>query len=331
MSDFADLVRKINEIDAGQQTSRKKTKSTSKSSTDTNTAAMADILNKINNNGNPYVPIQENKLGFSDLDKLGKDNASKVDMEARRQGSADMEPGKADELRYKIAKKMGLVETFNQIDEAKKKEAKEAELTMQDRFAQFLKAEKSAGSDIDTIKANVEEGVAEYELADKGFKKILEMINMLEKMVKENGVLEKRLIAAAGMDTARLQPLADMRQALSDAYDACEDAYQDAMGDFVVGEEKEKVKEDARLDKMLDKRKPTKVIEPQMDVNLYASEMMTSGMDKEGVINSIKQFVKKEMGVAKMRQVKDLDDKIMSAMMSKDDYTFEEMINDLTM
>ena len=32
-----------------------------------------------------------------------------------------------------------------------------------------------------------------------------------------------------------------------------------------------------------------------------------------------------------MRQVKDLDDKIMSAMMSKDDYTFEEMINDLTM
>ena len=51
MSDFADLVRKINEIDAGQQTSRKKTKSTSKSSTDSNTAAMADILNKINNNG----------------------------------------------------------------------------------------------------------------------------------------------------------------------------------------------------------------------------------------------------------------------------------------
>lgn len=238
MSDFAELVKRMNEIEAGQQVSKKKTSDApSNESSDPNTAAMADILHKIHNQGN--TPVQENRLGFKDLDKLGKDNASKVDMEARRQGSADMEPGDADQLRYKIAKKMGLVETFNQIDEAKKKEAKEAELTMQDRFAQFLKAEKTAGADIDTMKADIEEGVAEYELADKGFKKILEMINMLEKMVKENGTLEKRLVAAAGMDTARLQPLATMRQALSDAYDACEDAYQDAMGDFVVGEEKE--------------------------------------------------------------------------------------------
>mgnify|MGYP000096963024 FL=1 len=53
-------------------------------------------------------------------------------------------------------------------------------------------------------------------------------------MVRENGFLEKKLVDAAGMDTARLQPLAEMRQALSDAYDACEDAYQDAMGDFVA-------------------------------------------------------------------------------------------------
>ena len=54
--------------------------------------------------------IEENRMGFSDLEKLGKENASKVDHEARRQGSADMEPGDADQLRYQIAKKMGLVE-----------------------------------------------------------------------------------------------------------------------------------------------------------------------------------------------------------------------------
>ena len=55
--------------------------------------------------------IKENRLGFKDIEKFGKENASKIDMEARRRGSAKMEPGKADELRYKIAKEMGLVES----------------------------------------------------------------------------------------------------------------------------------------------------------------------------------------------------------------------------
>jgi len=55
--------------------------------------------------------LEENRLGFSDIEKFGKEMASKIDMEARRRGSADMEPGKADELRYKIAKEMGLVES----------------------------------------------------------------------------------------------------------------------------------------------------------------------------------------------------------------------------
>ena len=54
--------------------------------------------------------IEEDRMGFSDLEKLGKEDASKVDMEARRRGSADMEPGDADKLRYEIAKEMGLVE-----------------------------------------------------------------------------------------------------------------------------------------------------------------------------------------------------------------------------
>lgn len=152
------------------------------------------------------------------------------------------------EMKTEVGATKDLLSKFNEIQdanpyepvvaEAKVKE-EEVEETMQDRFARFLKAERTAGADISTMNTNVEEGVAEYELADKGFKKILEMINMLEKMVKENGTLEKRLVAAAGMDTARLAPLATMRQALSDAYDACEDAYQDAMGDFVVTDSKE--------------------------------------------------------------------------------------------
>ena len=82
------------------------------------------------------------------------------------------------------------------------------------------------------------EKVIAYQQADEGFKKLLKTINSLEKMVRENGFLEKKLVDAAGMDTARLQPLAEMRQALSDAYDACEDAYQESMGDFVATESK---------------------------------------------------------------------------------------------
>lgn len=70
--------------------------------------------------------VTEGRMGFSDLAKLGMDNAALVDIEARRQGSADMEPGKADELRYKIAKKMGLVESV-QINEG---EVESAELVL---------------------------------------------------------------------------------------------------------------------------------------------------------------------------------------------------------
>ena len=61
--------------------------------------------------------VEEGRLGFSDIEKFGKEIASKIDMEARRRGSADMEPGDADELRYKIAKEMGLVEKEETIDE----------------------------------------------------------------------------------------------------------------------------------------------------------------------------------------------------------------------
>ena len=53
----------------------------------------------------------ENRLGFSDLDKFPRAIADRIDIEARRRGSADMSPGDADRLRYMIAKAMGLVES----------------------------------------------------------------------------------------------------------------------------------------------------------------------------------------------------------------------------
>ena len=55
--------------------------------------------------------IVEGRLGFRDLEMFGSEIASRIDQEARRRGSADMEPGDADELRYMIAREMGLVES----------------------------------------------------------------------------------------------------------------------------------------------------------------------------------------------------------------------------
>lgn len=222
--DFAQLVAKMNEIDSGKTAPTKKASANNQTvHEDPNTQAMADILHKIHNQG---TTVSENRMGFKDLEKLGKDNASKVDQEARRQGSADMEPGDADELRYKVAKKMGLVETLKKVEEAKKVAEEEATETMQDRFAKFLKSEREAGTAVEEMKQGLEEASAEYEYADRAFSKMSETINTLEKMCREGGMLEQKIIQAGGDATA----LSDMREALSSAYEACEASHYHAMG-----------------------------------------------------------------------------------------------------
>ena len=82
--------------------------------------------------------LSEGRLGFKDLEKLGAANASKVDQEARRQGSADMEPGDADQLRYRIAKKMGLVESVITEGEVENAELVLAAKDMVDRVQGML-------------------------------------------------------------------------------------------------------------------------------------------------------------------------------------------------
>jgi len=115
----------------------------------------------------------------------------------------------------------------DRVFEAKKDEVEiDVEETMQDRFAKFLKAERQSGVAVEEMKSLIDEGTAEYEYADRAFSKIAETINTLEKMVSEGGMLERK-IAQAGGDPAAL---ADMRQALSDAYEAYEIAHQDALG-----------------------------------------------------------------------------------------------------
>lgn len=145
--------------------------------------------------------------------------------------------------------------------------------------------------------------------------------NQIRIIIKEIAKLNEKINELGDMDNG-------------DLTDQLSTMYKYIQGLYAVASRAQKivpVYEDERLDKMLAKRKPTRIIEPQMDVNIYAKEMMSGGMDKEGVINSIKQFVRREIGIARMRKIKNLDTIIMSAMAKQDDYTFEDMIRRLTM
>jgi len=175
MSDFAELVRKINAIDSGKPVSKKNIKAPTVSENPT-------TLHQIHNRG-AKIPTVLNE-------------------------------------------KKSLVKTFKKIEEAKKVAEQEATETMQDRFAKFLKAEREAGSEVEEMKQGLEEASAEYEYADKAFSRMSETINTLEKMVREGGMLEKKIAQAGGDATA----LIDMREALSSAYEACEASHYHAMG-----------------------------------------------------------------------------------------------------
>ena len=142
--------------------------------------------------------------------------------------------------REEIAETASLLNKFNAIQGENpykpvvaEAEEVDVEETMQDRFAKFMKAERSAGVEVDEMKSMIDEGTAEYEYADRAFNKMAETINMLEKMVREGGMLETK-IAQAGGDIAALS---DMREALSSAYDASETAHYDALGSAKDGME----------------------------------------------------------------------------------------------
>jgi hypothetical protein len=102
----------------------------------------------------------------------------------------------------------------------------EVEETMQDRFAKFMKAERAAGSDIDSMKSMIDEGTAEYEYADRAFTKMSETMDMLNSMVAEGGMLGRKINEAGGDATA----LEEVAQALNVAREALTRAHSDALG-----------------------------------------------------------------------------------------------------
>ena len=127
-----------------------------------------------------------------------------------------------------------LLTKFNEIQDANPYEPVETvveaeedvEETMQDRFAKFMKAERSLGTDVDTIKNTIDEGTAEYEYADKAFSKMGELIETMQKMVSEGGMLGRKINEAGGDASA----LVEMQEALNVATEALKRAHNDALG-----------------------------------------------------------------------------------------------------
>ena len=67
--------------------------------------------------GEAMESVKEGRMGYRDADKLGRENASKIDNILRRKVAdmgkdiRDVMPGDLDEMRYEIAKQLGLVES----------------------------------------------------------------------------------------------------------------------------------------------------------------------------------------------------------------------------
>ena len=137
------------------------------------------------------------------------------------------------EMKTEIGATKDLLSKFNEIQDANPytpvvAEAKEEEVeeTMQDRFAKFMKAERSLGTEVDAIKTTIDEGTAEYEYADKAFSKMGELIEAMQKMVSEGGMLGRKINEAGGDASA----LVEMQQALNVATEALNRAHNDALG-----------------------------------------------------------------------------------------------------
>ena len=145
------------------------------------------------------------------------------------------------QIKTEVGATKDLLTKFNEIQDANPYEPvveakdEEVEETMQDRFAKFMKAERTSGADVETIKNTIDEGTAEYEYADKAFSKMSELIEAMQKMVSEGGMLGRKINEAGGDASA----LVEMQQALNVATEALKRAHHDALGIAVKTSEEE--------------------------------------------------------------------------------------------
>ena len=249
--------------------------------------------------------MRESRMGFSDIEKLGKENASKIDMEARRRGSADMEPGDADKLRYKIAKEMGLVEaeehTYTVVHAKHGKEEVKAKTSYEaaKKYAEMKKLKGTSGVD---AHLHTEESVAIEEGAMDTIKKIVaDKQNMPVKF--DDGQMKVDLFTAS---------------AVSQVYDKVNDANKEKIdnmlktkagmlkiADFALGAMKEgkignvaKLGAEYAISKGMDKRKAVGMARTASNIGDKIGGAMQKGKGGLNLAKKAVNFVKGQIGQA---------------------------------
>ena len=171
--------------------------------------AILERLRKLEASEEVHNDVEESRMGYSDVEKLGSAAASKVDNVLRRKiynmgkDIRDIEPGTLDRMRYQVAKELGLVES-----------SEETELDA------------------------VEEGYYndEEKYVDHSFNKMLDFVNTATKMVEKPRLADN--ITSIGGDPSSLK---DIKQKLDDLYNNVEDGHYEAMAHLGMEESEEAI------------------------------------------------------------------------------------------
>ena len=235
--------------------------------------AILERLRQLEASEEVHKDVEESRMGYNDVEKLGSAAASKIDNVLRRKiydmgkDIRDIEPGTLDRMRYQVAKELGLVESI-EIDEAKadpKIVARFAKVKPSQRSYYIMKWAEEEGIDTDEamVMAGYEKGSymgagsynwhyvgEEIELdaveegyyndeekyVDHSFNKMLDFVNTATKMVEKPRLADN--ITSIGGDPSSLK---DIKQKLDDLYNNVEDGHYEAMAHLGMEESEEAI------------------------------------------------------------------------------------------
>ena len=193
MSDFTDLVKKLNAISNNEET----------------VSATGDTV---------YKPVEEAVAGtretasilkvFNELEEAAKPDYIDLD------GDGDKEESMKKAAKDKKAKKESVKESEEVVED-------DVATQIRQRYSEFMKSETAQGNDLDTINVAVKEATSSAMAIDDSFDKMFSMMGRLMKVTAEGAVLTK-MVEREGGDSSWI---ADAHQKLIEAMEAIEQAH----------------------------------------------------------------------------------------------------------
>jgi len=193
MSDFTDLVKKLNAISNNEET----------------VSATGDTV---------YKPVEEAVAGtretasilkvFNELEEAAKPDYIDLD------GDGDKEESMKKAAKDKKAKKESVKESEEVVED-------DVATQIRQRYSDFMKSETAQGNDLNTIEVAVKEATSSAMAIDDSFDKMFSMMGRLMKVTAEGAVLTK-MVEREGGDSSWI---ADAHQKLIEAMEAIEQAH----------------------------------------------------------------------------------------------------------